>query len=37
MDGFRDYNTKGSQTREDKYHDTAYVWNLKIILNLYTK
>ena len=29
MDGPRDYLTKWSHTEKDKYHDIAYMWNLK--------
>ena len=29
MDGPRDYHTKLSKTKKDKYHDTTSVWNLK--------
>ena len=29
MDGRRDYHTKWSKPDKDKYHDIAYMWNLK--------
>ena len=33
MDGFRDYYTKWNKSEKDKYHDIAYMWNLKIDIN----
>jgi len=33
MDGPKDYHIKWSQTQKHKYHDIAYMWNLKKEIN----